>query len=76
MLLQILKWQKDFIYQQEICILKLARDVPADEGKTVKPNVYKKWNEINPTYLLTYHCLWPSTTNTGTRDALNELKSY
>ena len=41
----------DFHLSTRDLYLALAKDVPADiDGKTVKPNPYKKWIEINPTY--------------------------
>ena len=41
----------DFHLSLRDLYLALAKDIPADiDGKTVKPNPYKKWNEINPTY--------------------------
>ena len=54
--------------------LALAKDVPADPtGKTVKPNPYKKWNEINPTYPDLPILVYGPPPTSGTRDALNEL---
>ena len=54
--------------------LALAKDVPADiDGKTVKPNPYKKWNEINPTYPDLPIVVYGPPPTSGTRDALNEL---
>mgnify|MGYP005745802141 FL=1 len=54
--------------------LALAKDVPADiTGKTVKPNPYKKWNEINPTYPDLPIVVYGPPPTSGTRDALNEL---
>ena len=54
--------------------LALAKDVPADiEGKTVKPNPYKRWIEINPTYPDLPIVVYGPPPTSGTRDALNEL---
>ena len=39
------------------------------EGKTVKPNPYKKWNEINPTYPDLPIIVYGSPPTSGTRDA-------
>ena len=44
------------------------------EGKTVKPNPYKNWNEVNPDLpnlpIIVYGSPPPTS---GTRDILNEL---
>tara|TARA_B100000035_G_scaffold133653_1_gene113659 strand:+ start:272 stop:1243 length:972 start_codon:yes stop_codon:yes gene_type:complete len=54
--------------------LALAKDIPADiEGKTVKPNPYKRWIEINPTYPDLPIVVYGPPPTSGTRDALNEL---
>ena len=54
--------------------LALAKDVPADiNGKTVKPNPYKRWIEINPTYPDLPIVVYGPPPTSGTRDALNEL---
>ena len=52
--------------------LALAKDVPADiNGKTVKPNPYKRWIEINPTYPDLPIVVYGPPPTSGTRDALN-----
>ena len=54
--------------------LALAKDVPADEtGKTVKPNPYKNWNEVNPDLPNLPIIVYGPPPTSGTRDALNEL---
>jgi phosphate transport system substrate-binding protein len=52
--------------------MALAKDVPAEEGKT-KPNPYTMWNEINPSLpAVKIEVLGPPPTS-GTRDAFVEL---
>ena len=64
----------DFHLSTRDLYLALAKDVPAGiEGKTVKPNPYKKWNEINPTYPDLPILVYGPPPTSGTRDALNEL---
>ena len=54
--------------------LALAKEVPTDiEGKTLKPNPYKRWIEINPTYPDLPIVVYGPPPTSGTRDALNEL---
>jgi len=64
----------DFVLTLKDLYLALAKDVPADpEGKTVKPNPYKKWSEVNPALPdLPIVVIGPPPTS-GTRDAFNEL---
>jgi phosphate transport system substrate-binding protein len=64
----------DFVLTLKDLYLALAKEVPADpEGKTVKPNPYKKWSEINPALPdLPILVIGPPPTS-GTRDAFNEL---
>lgn len=64
----------DFHLSLRDLYLALAKDIPADiDGKTVKPNPYKKWNEINPTYPDLPIVVYGPPPTSGTRDALNEL---
>ena len=54
--------------------LALAKDVPENSsGKTVKPNPYKMWNEINPNLPATPIIVIGPPPTSGTRDAFNEL---
>lgn len=54
--------------------LALAKFVPADlEGKTVKPNPYKMWNEVNPKLPAAPILVIGPPPTSGTRDAFNEL---
>ena len=54
--------------------LALAKFVPADpEGKTVKPNPYKMWNEVNPKLPAEPILVIGPPPTSGTRDAFNEL---
>ena len=64
----------DFHLSTRDLYLALAKDVPADiNGKTVKPNPYKRWIEINPTYPDLPIVVYGPPPTSGTRDALNEL---
>lgn len=64
----------DFVLTLRDLYLALAKVVPADpKGETVKPNPYKKWNEVNPALPdLPIIVIGPPPTS-GTRDAFNEL---
>ena len=64
----------EFVLSLKDIYLALAKHVPADpEGKTVKPNPYKTWKEVNPNLPdLPILVLGPPPTS-GTRDAFNEL---
>ena len=54
--------------------LALAKVVPADpKGETVKPNPYKKWNEVNPNLPDAPIIVIGPPPTSGTRDAFNEL---
>ena len=54
--------------------LALAKFVPADpEGKTVKPNPYKMWNQVNPKLPAAPILVIGPPPTSGTRDAFNEL---
>jgi len=54
--------------------LALAKEVPTDaEGKKVKPNPYKMWNEINPKLPAKPIVVIGPPPTSGTRDAFNEL---
>ena len=54
--------------------LAIAKDVPTDpEGKTVKPNPYKMWNEVNPALPAAPIVVIGPPPTSGTRDAFNEL---
>ena len=54
--------------------LALAKDVPSDkEGKEVKPNPYKMWNEVNPKLPAKPILVIGPPPTSGTRDAFNEL---
>ena len=64
----------DFHLSTRDLYLALAKEVPADiEGKTLKPNPYKRWIEINPTYPDLPIVVYGPPPTSGTRDALNEL---
>ena len=54
--------------------LALAKEVPSDkEGKEVKANPYKMWNEVNPKLPAKPIVVFGPPPTSGTRDAFNEL---